>query len=211
MFLVHRGIHKTQLLTDTGHEVWCLIDGRIGECLLQIIEGRFIIINLTITGSQGTVGTGYLIDVAIKGEEMKGIFCEPSCQHVVVNTFGINELHGWQIVGQQLVAVIGIHEVFREGLESIGSEIGIISLTGMDEASQQHVELLLIDILLGTCSDDASRTYIIEIVQPLGRVVPEVVGINILNSINRLSLQAYIIIIGGSDNGHLRFCITQTS
>ena len=142
---------------------------------------------------------------------MKGIFRKPSCQHIIVATLRIDEFHGGQVVGQQLATVVGVHEMFREGLEGIGGKIGIVALTGTDKAAQQKVEFLLVDILLRACGDNAARAYIIEVVQPLCRVALKVVDIDVLEGVDRLSLQTYIIIIGGSDNGHLRFSITQTT
>ena len=66
---------------------------------------------------------------------MEGILCQPSCQHVVVDAFRINELHGRQVIGQQLATVFRIHQVLGKGLEGIRSKIGIIALTGVDEAT----------------------------------------------------------------------------
>ena len=37
--IVHRGIGHRELLADRGHQVGRLIDGTVGECLLEIIEG----------------------------------------------------------------------------------------------------------------------------------------------------------------------------
>ena len=100
--------------------------------------------------------------------------------------------------------------MLRKGLECIGGEIRIIALTGVDETTQQMVELFLINFLLSTCGNNPTRADIIKVVQPLGSVASEIVDIDVLKGIYRLSLQTYIIIIGGSDNGHLRFCIAQT-
>ena len=36
--IVHCRIGHTQLFPDTRHKVWCLIDDRVRQCLLQIIE-----------------------------------------------------------------------------------------------------------------------------------------------------------------------------
>ncbi len=89
--------------------------------------------------------------------------------------------------------------MLRESLECIGGEIRIIALTGVDETAQQMVELFLINILLSTCGNNPARADIIEVVQPLGSVASEIVDIDVLKGIYRLSLQTSIIIIGESD------------
>ena len=80
----------------------------------------------------------------------------------------------------------------------------------MDEATQQMVEFLLINLLLSTIGDDATRADIIQVVQPLRRIKAEIININVLESINRLPFQTYIIIIGRSNNRHFRLSVTQT-
>ena len=59
-------------------------------------------------------------------------------------------------------------------------------------------------------SQHSACTDVVEIVQVLGSVVAHLIGIQLLKSLHTLALQSYIIIIGGSDNSHFRFRISQS-
>ena len=73
------------------------------------------------------------------------------------------------------------------------------------------VELLLVDLVLRTLRDDAACTDVIQVVQILGRITLHLVGIDGVQSLNGLSLQTHIIIIGGIDDGIFRLGIEQTT
>ena len=107
------------------------------------------------------------------------------------------------------MAVLGLHEVFGEGLEGIGSEIGIVATTGQEEAAHQVVELLLVDLVLRALGDDAARSDVVEVVEVLGRVALHLVGIDGVEGLDRLLLESYIIVIGGVDDGILGLGIKQ--
>ena len=101
--------------------------------------------------------------------------------------------------------------MFGERLEGIGREERHIGMARQEEAAHQMVELLLVDLLLGTLGDDAASTYIIHIIKVLGRVAHHLVGMDAPQGINTLALETYIIIIGGIDDGVLRLGIEQTA
>ena len=164
LLVVDGGKGHAQLLTDRGHQVGGLVDERIGEGLLEVIEGTFVVAYLTETGCERSVGTGYLIDIAVLFEDIQRVLGQPACQHILVHVLGIDEFQGGQVVGQQLSAAGVVHQVFRQGLEGVGRKKRIVGLTGHEEAAHQPVKLLLVDLLLGALGDDAAGTNIIEIV-----------------------------------------------
>ena len=94
-----------------------------------------------------------------------------------------------------------------ERLQSIGSEIRIVALTRNHEATQQMVELLLVDLLLRALGKDAASADVIEIIEVLRCVALYFIGVDGLQSLNRLPLKTDIIIIGGVDDGVLRLGI----
>ena len=71
------------------------------------------------------------------------------------------------------------------------------------------VELLLDNLLLRPLSDDAARTYIIHIIKVLGRIAQHLAGMDAPQGLDALTLESYIIIIGGIDDGVLRLGIEQ--
>ena len=217
--IIDSRISHTELFADRSHQVGSLVDRRVRECLFEIVKCRLIVAYLSEAGSQRTISTSNLIDIAIAFEEIEGILCEVASKHILAHPFGIHligqsiglgkELHGRHIVTNQLMAILGHHEMFGKSLNGISSEIGIIGPSCQEETAHQMVELLLVDLLLGSLSDDATRPDVIEIVQELCRIADDLIGINRLQGINRLSLETYIIIIGGVDNGVFGLCIEQ--
>ena len=75
----------------------------------------------------------------------------------------------------------------------------------------QIIHLLLIDVLSTPFGDDSACANVVKIVQILSRVATHLVGVDGHQSIDRLILQTHIIIIGGIDDGKLRFAIAQTT
>ena len=199
------------MLADGGHQIGSLIDGRIREGLFEIIKSRLIITNLAITGGERTVGTSYLIDIAIMLEKIECRLCEIASQHIVVDPIRIKELHRWQVVFDKPFTVFWLHQVLRECLEGIGGEEGHIGMTCQQEAAHQVVKLLLVDLLLRALGNDAASSDVIHIVEILGRVAQHLIGMNALKSLDALTLETNIIIIGGIDNRILCLSIEQTT
>ena len=210
LFVVDGGIGHTELLTDTRHQIGGLIDRGVGKGLFQIVKRTLVVAYLTVAGSQRTVGTCYLIHVAVVLEEKERVLREPPCEHVVVDILGIDELHGGHVVRDQLVAGIWIHQVFREGLQRIGRKVGIVTRACKQETAHQSVKLLLIDRLLRAFGDDTACTDVIEVVQELGRIALHLVGIYRHQGLYRLSLQSDIIVVGGVHDGIFRLGIEQS-
>ena len=208
--VVDGGKGHAQLLTDGGHKVGGLMDERVGKCLFEIIEGTLVIAYLTETGCERSVGTGYLIDVAILLEDAECVLGQPACQHVLVHIVRIDEFQGGQVVCQQLTAAGVVHQVFRQGLEGVGSKEWIVCLTGHEEAAHQLVELLLVDLLLGALGDDTAGSNVIEIVQPLSRITLDLSKINLTQGLDRFLLKTDVVIIGRVDDGILTLGISQT-
>ena len=94
-------------------------------------------------------------------------------------------------------------------LQRIGGKIVAARLFGQQIATQQIVELLLVDFRLCALADDATRAYVIEVVKILCRVTLVVGGR--LQGCRRLPLEAYIIIIGRGDYRHLALGIVEPS
>ena len=76
--VVDGGIGHAELFADGSHEVGGLIDERVGECLFEVVERRFVVADLSETGCESTVGTGNLVDVAILFEDVQRVLCEPA-------------------------------------------------------------------------------------------------------------------------------------
>ena len=207
--VIDGSIGHAELFADGSHEVRRLIDERVGERLFEVVERRFVVADLSETGSEGTIGTGNLVDVAILFENVQSVLCEPSGQHIFVDTLGIDELHRGQVVFYQLTAVVRVHQVLGEGFEGVGGEEGVVTLSGDEEAAHQVVELLLVDLLLRALRDDATRTDVIEPVEQLGGVALHLVGVDGVESLDGLFLQTHVIIIGGVDDGVLALGIVQ--
>ena len=142
-------------------------------------------------------------------ENSECILCQPSCQHLLVNTLRVDEFHRRQVVCEQLTTVVRVHQVLGEGLKRVGCEEGVVSLTGQKEAAHEVVELQLVDLPLRALGDDAARTDVIQVVEHLGGVALHFVGVDDAQGLDTLVLQAYIIIIGGVDNGIFTLCIAQ--
>ena len=99
--------------------------------------------------------------------------------------------------------------MLADGLHGIGFPIREPSLPRQQHATQQMVELLLVDFLLGALGDDSTRAYIVKITQELSCILLQLISVDIHQSLARLLFKTYIIIIGGSDNVELTLGIDQ--
>ena len=207
--VIHRRIGHTQLFTDTRHQVGCLVDDGIGECLFQIEKCGLVIANLTETRGQRTIGTCNLIDIAILHEERKCTLSQPAREHLLLYPFRINKLHGREIVVDQLPTIVLVHQMLRESLQRLGGKIGHPCPTGCQKTAHEGIELLLVDVLLSALGDDATCSDIIEVVQILGCVTLYLVRVDLFQCLDGLTLQSHIIIIGGVDDGIFRLGIAQ--
>ena len=169
---------------------------------------RLIVAAGTITGSQRTVCTCYLVDIAVLLEYQQRLFCQPRGQFLFTDAIGVEQFHAWCVVSHKLLAAVSIGQMFCQCLQGISREIGIIVAYCYLEAAHQVVILLLVDFLLRSFSDDTACTDVVEIVQKLWRVKLYVVW-HLVQGIDALLLEAYIIIIGGTDNGQFALCIEQ--
>ena len=142
-------------------------------------------------------------------ENGKGVFCEVSCQHLIVYAVRVDESQGRHIVADELTAVFGFHKVLGEGFKSVSSKIRIIATTGGQETTHQVIKLLLVNLLLSTLGNNAASTDVIKVVEELGGVALHLIRINGIEGLDRLTFETYIIIIGGVDDGILRLCIEQ--
>ena len=71
---------------------------------------------------------------------------------------------------------------------------------------------LVVAYLLGSAlGQETSCPDVIQIVQVLGRIMTHGIKVHQLKRLDRLAFQTDIIIIGGGDDGHLRFGIEQTA
>ena len=174
-------ISHTELFADTGYQVGSLIDARVDKCTVQIEQGTLVVLHSMIARSQRTIGTCYLIDVAIVFEQL-----------------------------QSLLSLLQIGGVIGQCLLSLCLEISIAIALGHTQATVQAFYLLLMNLLRGAIGKYSACTDVVEIVQVLGRVVAHLIRIQLLKGLHTLAFQSYIIIIGGSDNSHFRFRISQS-
>ena len=179
--VVQGGIGHAELLADRGHEVGGLIDGGVGERLVQMFKSHFVIADGMIAGGQRSMGAGNLIDVTIVLEEQQGLFCQ---------------FHVAGMVGQRLLGLC--------------LEIGIVVSQGNIQAARQTIHLLLIDFLLAAVGDDATSAHVVEVIKELSRVAAHLIRVDSHKGVDGLALEAYIIIIGGIDDAELRLGIAQT-
>ena len=174
-------ISHTELFADTGYQVGSLIDARVDKCTVQIEQGTLVVLHSMIARCQRTIGTCYLIDVAIVFEQL-----------------------------QSLLSLLQIESMIGQRLLGLCLEIGIAIALGHTETTVQAFYLLLMNLFRSAISQHSACTDVVEIVQVLGSVVAHLIGIQLLKSLHTLALQSYIIIIGGSDNSHFRFRISQS-
>ena len=78
---------------------------------------------------------------------------------------------------------------------------------GDRQATVQIVYLLSMYLVGRTLGQNTACTNVIQVVQVLSRITTQFVKVQLLQGFDGLAFQSYIIIIGGVDNGKLRFCI----
>ena len=188
-----------------------MIDGGIGEGLFKVIERRLIVAYLSEAGGQRSVGTSNLIDITVVLEYVKGTLCQIACQHIFVDAIGIDKAQSWHIISQQLVAVFGLHEMLRQGFKGVGGEVRIAPSASCQETTHEVVELLLVNLQLGSLGDDATCTDVVEIVKELSGVALHLIGIDGIKGFDGLSFKTHIIIIGRIDDRIFCFGIEQTT
>ena len=134
-----------------------------------------------ITGSQCTIGTRYLIDIAISFEQ-----------------------------AQSLLSLLQVGGMVSQCLLGLCLEIDITIAFCHAETAIQIIDFLLTYLFRGTFRKHTACPDVVEIVEILGGIVAHLVCIQLLKGFHTLALQSHIIIIGGSDNSHFRFSIGQT-
>ena len=208
-FVVDGGVGHAEPFVDAGHEVGRLLDDGVGQCLFQVVERRLVVANRTIAGGQRAVGTGYLVDVAVCLEQLQRPLCQTDGQLVgICQPLGVDHR---QSAVEQLVAGRCRRQVFGNGLKGIGHEVGEVVALGYLVAAQQVVHLLLVDVVGRPFGEYASGADVVEVVQELGRVALHLLGVDGHECLDRLLVEAYIIIIGGSDDGQFGLGIEQAS
>ena len=65
---------------------------------------------------QRTIGTCYLIDIAITLEYLQCVLCKESWKYLFVDTHRVYEFHSREIVHHKLLARLRIHKMFAQGL-----------------------------------------------------------------------------------------------
>ena len=207
--VINGSVGYAKLFADTGHEVGCLVDERVRQCQLQMLEGSFVIALGTVAGGERTIGSRYLIHVAIILKQHQRFLCHPYCQLVtILQPFRI---HHCQATIREFLVGLCRCQVFGNSFQGVGLEIGIVTALGYLEATQQAVHLLLIDVCCRAVGQDSTCPYVVEIVQELCRVLFHVVSVDSHQGIYRLLLESYIIEIGGGDDGQFRLGIEQAS
>ena len=68
--VVNRRISHRELFAYAGHEVGSLVNLLVRECQVQVFKCQGFVIHSVIARGQRTVGTGYLIDIAITSEQL---------------------------------------------------------------------------------------------------------------------------------------------
>ena len=161
-----------------------------------------------IARSQRSISTCYLIDVTIAREDVKGLLRQIYGQHIVADAIRIQEFHGWQVVGNQLLTSLWVHEVFRQCFQGVGFKVWIVILTSHEQAAHQEIILLLVDVCLCSFSNNTACTNIIEIVEHLNRISLNVnILIYPLNSLDRLSFQSNVIVVSALYDGQFTLSI----
>ena len=172
--LVDSCIDHAELLADTGHQIGSLEDKRIAQGLLQIIKGSLVVAQRQTACSQRTEGTSRLIGVAIGLEDVKRTISHPQRQQLGFYILRIDEFHGRLIVEGQLLTIFCYTQMLCQRLQRVGHKIRIALLLCQQEATHQMVELYLVDFCLRALGNDATSTYIIKVVEPLGGVVLDI-------------------------------------
>ena len=203
-FVVDSGVGHAQLLIDAGHEVGRLHYGGIGQRLVQIVECRLIVANGSAAGGQRAIGTRRLIDVAIVLEHLQRLSGQADGHVTVSATIGTDQRQG------HVAAFGGGNDMLGYTLQGIGHEVGIVATQGYLVTAQQMVHLLTVNLLGAAFGNDTSGADVVQIVQKLRRIALDGFGVDGFQRLCRLLLQAYIIIIGGGDNGQLRLAVEQS-
>ena len=97
-----------------------------------------------------------------------------------------------------------------QAFQSLCLEIGITLTVCDTKTTVQNIYFVGMYLLRVVSSQHSTCTDVIEIVQILSCITTHGFSVQRMDSINRLSLKTYVIIIDGIDNGHLRLCINHT-
>ena len=113
-----------------------------------------------MTGGQRAVGTGNLVDVAKILEYEPRLLGQPYSQLVGRQVVGVDERQS------RLVSLVGgrRYQVFGNGLQRVSREVWIALALGYLEAAQQVVNLLAVDVGIGSLGQNTTRADVVEIV-----------------------------------------------
>ena len=147
-FVVDSRISHAELFADTGNQVGSLNDAAVDEGTVQIQQGTLVVLHRMIARSQGTIGSRYLIDIAIGFEQQQSFL-------------GLPDISG--MVGKPLLG--------------LRFKIDIATTLGYAQATVQAFHLLLVNLLGSSLGEHTACTDIVEIVKVLGGIVADLIGI----------------------------------
>ena len=181
------------------------------ESLSQAIASRIIVSDLPIAFCQGAIGACGLVHVAILREEIQCSLGKVARQQLGRHLFHIEVLKCGEIVLYQKIPAIGILDVFADGLQGIRLPVRIrIAAARHHVETDEIVEFSLTDFIGSALRDGSSRTIVIKIVEILGRILFQFIGIKHGKRLLHGPFLLHIIEIGGSHDVELALGIDGT-
>ena len=202
-------IDQAELFADARHKVGCLVDGGVFlQRIKQADLSRLVVADAPEALCKRTIGACRLIDIAIFREDFEGLLCQIACQQRVGHVHRVDECKCRRIIGHKPVHELYVLQMLAHALQSLCLEervaMGHRQLITPDEIGKLYIGNSLSSLLL----DNSASTDVVEVVQQLCGVGFEIiVGIDMLNGINRLLGKSHIIEIGGFYNVELAFSI----
>ena len=134
---------------------------------MQVVKGCTVVAHSMVARRQRTIGTCYLVDIAIGGKQPQG---------------GVGQGNIGSMVGQSL--------------QGLCLEIGITLTMGDAETAVEHLHLVSMYLLRVVACQNAASTNVIEVVQILRSIAANGIDVQRQEGIDGLALKADIVIIG---------------
>ena len=182
----------------------------IGKCLRKVLQRLFMVAQLVIARSQGTVSSRYLIPISVLLEKLQRTLGKSNDQFLPRQILPVNRTHHSRTLIQKQLIILPLLQQFRHGLRSIGFKINIPFFMTSHQAIHQIVKLTHNDIFRRFGLIHATGTLHVVIIKKLRRIPLQFLfHIDFVNGFQGLRLLLQVIIIYRRSNGEFRASIIE--
>jgi len=178
----------------------------------EVMQRLFMLAQLVIARSQGTVSTRNLIPIIVLLEKLQGTLGKSNDQLLPRQIVTVDGTHHSRTLVHKQVVILAVLQQFRHRLRGIRLKVDIPLFMAHHQAIHQVVELAYHNLLGRIGLIQASGTLHVVVIKKLRRISLQFLfHIDFANGFQGLRLLLQVIIIDRRSNGEFRAGIVETS